>query len=597
MAAIQRNTQAAQIEMTSYRAGKLLVRLLFGCVTRVHVIRPENANRTGGFLLAANHISHFDPFIISLVIRRKIDWLTMAEFFQSSVVGFLLRAVDAFPVDRDRANRTTIQTAIERLKRGRVVGLFPEGGIRDGARSLLEGAQLRPGASTLAHIADVPVLPCVILGSDRLYSIKSRKLSALRRTPVWIAFGNPISHSPGLEKSEAREKVESELASSFKNLYGELQQTFHLTRDDLPHSPRERMKRRVGPPGRLPKAFGTARRLSRKVQIRRGETKGNGFHRFAASGIDAFLCASINFVHTRHRLNGSSRDEMERYVGECERLNAQQYYAAPHDSNLIEALKNGHATITWRSPIETQFPANNTAYADFFPSKRRRNAPTVLILHALMSTSPVGYRRCAEHFNELGWNACFIHLPYHYSRVPRGYWNGELAITCDLIRNAEGLRQSVTELRQLMSAFRERGSGEFGVLATSYGGWIGALLAMVERDLRFAALMAPIVNIEHAIWQSPAARSIRRELRSANIEPCLVARHFHLSSPIHNVPLCDAARVLFVAGEFDSIAPLEQLETIQQKWRGSELLRVRQGHFGYRMLRDTIARLKDRGDL
>jgi len=177
---------------------------------------------------------------------------------------------------------------------------------------------------------------------------------------------------------------------------------------------------------------------------------------------------------------------MERYVEECERITAQQYYAPPHDDNLAEALGNGHPTITWRSPIETQFPANNIACADFFPLERGRGAPTVLILHALMSAGRVGYRRCAERFNELGWNACFIHLPYHYSRVPRGYWNGELAITCDLIRNAEGLRQGVTELRQLMSALRERGSGEFGVLATSYGGWIGALLAMVERDLRFA---------------------------------------------------------------------------------------------------------------
>jgi 1-acyl-sn-glycerol-3-phosphate acyltransferase len=597
MAASQRNIQAVQVKMTSYRAGKLLVRPLFGCVTRIHVIRPENASRTGGFLLAANHISHFDPFIISLVIRRKIDWLTMAEFFQSPVVGFLLRAVDAFPVDRDRANRKTIRTAIERLKEGRVVGLFPEGGIRDGVRSLLEGAPLRPGASTLAHIAGVPILPCVILGSDRLYSIKSRKLSGLRRTPVWIAFGNPISHSPDLEKLQGREQIESELASSFKNLYAELREKFRLTPDDLPQPPRERMKGSVGPPGRFPKPFGTARRSPHDVRILRGKTGRNGLHRFAASGIDAFLCASINFLHTRHRLNGCSRDEMERYVEECEQLNAQQYYASSHDNNLVEALKNGRGTIEWHSPIETQFAANNIARADFFPSERGPGAPTVLILHALMSASRVGYRRCAERFNKLGWNACFIHLPYHYSRVPRGYWNGELAITCDLIRNAEGLRQGVTELRQLMSALRERGSGEFGVLATSYGGWVGALLAMVERDLRFAALMAPIVNIEHAIWESPAAWSIRRELRGANIEPSLVARHFHLSSPIHNVPLCDSARVLFVAGEFDSIAPLEQLETIQQKWRGSELLRVRQGHFGYRMLRDTIARLKERGDL
>jgi 1-acyl-sn-glycerol-3-phosphate acyltransferase len=576
-----------QIKTTSYRAGKLLVRLLFGCVTRVRVLRRKNANQTGGFLLAANHISHFDPFIISLLIGRKVDWMAMGEFFQLPVVGFLLRAVDAFPADRDRADRKTIRTAIERLKERRIVGLFPEGGIRDGARSLLEGAPLRPGAPTLAHIAGVPILPCVILGSDRLYSAK--RWLPLSRTPVWIAFGDPISHFPALSKSEASARIESELASSFKNLYAELQRTFRLTTDDLPHPPRERMRRC--------RASASLASLRTGNRSGRHTIKQGGFRRFAANGIDAFLCASINFLHTRHRLNGRSREEMERYVEECERLTADQYYAASHDDNLADALKNGRATVAWRSPIETQFPANNIARADFFPAERGRRAPTVLILHALMSTTPIGYRRCAAHFNELGWNACFLQLPYHYSRVPRGYWNGELAITCDLIRNAEGLRQGVAELRQMMSALRERGSGEFGVLATSYGGWIGALLAMVERDLRFAALMAPIVNIEHAIWESPAARSIRRELRDANIDPCLIARHFHLSSPIHNLPLCDSARVLFVAGEFDSIAPLEQLETIQQKWRGSELLRVRQGHFGYRMLRDTIARLKERGDL
>jgi 1-acyl-sn-glycerol-3-phosphate acyltransferase len=585
----QRNTQSVQIQTASYRAGKLLVRLLSGCVTRVQVVRPENANRSGGFLLAANHISHFDPFIISLAIQRKIDWMTMAEFFRPAVPGFLLRAVDAFPVDRDHADRKTIRTAIERLKGGRVVGLFPEGGIRDGARSVLEGAQLRRGASTLAHIASVPILPCVIVGSDRLYSTKRWLPTSGGRTPIWIAFGNPISNFSDCKKLEARERIESELASAFKNLYAELCEKFQLTADDLPHPPRDRMKR--------------CRASAPLAEARPGNRSGcptirpNRFHRFTANGMDAFLCATINLLHTRHRLNGRSREEMEHYVEECKRLTADQYYASVHDHNLAVALGNGHATITWRSPIDTEFPENNIARADVFRSERRRGAPTLFILHALMSTSRIGYRRCAERFNHLGWNVCFIHLPYHYSRVPRGYWNGELAITCDLIRNAEGLRQGVTELRQLMSALRGRGSGEFAVLATSYGGWIGALLAMVEPDLRFVALMAPIVNIEHAIWESPAARSIRRELRRANIEPSLVARHFHLSSPMHNVPLSDPARVLFVAGDFDSIAPLEQLETIQQKWRGSELLRVRQGHFGYRMLRDTIARLHERGDL
>src|SRR5947207_12310707 len=202
------------------------MKLLFRYSSRIHVIGAAHLNRAGGFLLPANHISHFVPFIISSVVRRKIDWMAMAEFFPLPLLGFLLRAVDAFPADRNRADRRTIRTAIERLKNGRIVGLFPEGGIRDGAQSLLEGAPLRPGASTLAHIAGVPILPCVIIGSDRLYS-KKRWLP-LRRTPIWIAFGNPIKHFPDLEKSTARACIERELAAAFKLLYAELHEKFSL---------------------------------------------------------------------------------------------------------------------------------------------------------------------------------------------------------------------------------------------------------------------------------------------------------------------------------------------------------------------------------
>jgi 1-acyl-sn-glycerol-3-phosphate acyltransferase len=553
------------------RIAALSMKLLFGYSSQVRVIGQDKANRDGGFLLAANHISHFDPFIISSVVRRKIDWMAMAEFFPLPVLGFLLRAVDAFPADRDRADRKTIRTAIERLKQDRIVGLFPEGGIRDGTRSLLEGAPLRAGAAALAHIAGVPILPCVIVGSDRLYSKKS--WLPLRRTPIWIAFGDPISDFPGLAKSDARECIERDLTTAFKNLYLELRQTFRLAPDDLPRPPRER----IASP-----AQGSSR------------PGGHPLRHVSVTAIDSLMCASMNLLQSRHRLHARSREEMECYVAECEKLTPYAFYAVPYNGGPASKIGDA-ATITWRSPITTKFPANDIARADFFPCARGWSAPTILMLHALMSASYIGYRRWAAHFNELGWNACFVHLPYHYSRVPRGYWNGELAITADLIRNAEGLRQGVIEVRQLMAALRERGCSDFGVLGTSYGGWIGALLAMVERDFRFVALMAPIVNVEHAIWEGPATRFMRRELRRAQIEPSLVARHFHLSSPMHNQPLCDGNRILFIAGEFDSIVRATDLETIQQKWRGSELLRVQQGHFGYRMLRETVVRLEQRG--
>jgi 1-acyl-sn-glycerol-3-phosphate acyltransferase len=571
-----------------YRAGKLLMRFVFGCVARIRVIGRGNAQCAGGFLLASNHISHFDPFLISLLVRRKIDWMTMAEFFRPPALGFFLRSIDAFPAERDRADFKTIRAAIERLKNGRIVGIFPEGGIRNGSRSLLEGAPLRPGAATLAQIADVPIVPCVILGTDRFYSKK--QWLPFRRTPVWIAFGKPISCLPELQKSQARERIESELAAAFRNLCAELREKFRLTTDDLPHSPQER-KGRVG----APRGSNAAARRS--------------YHRFAAKGVDSLLCASLNWLHRRHPLNGHSRQEMESYLTTCERLSPQEYYVLPQANGSNGAsdskptvnriLDSRMTTMSWRSPIKTEFPANNTARADFFRTDAQRwtGAPTVFLLHSLMSSSPTGYYRWAETFNELGWNACFVHLPYHFSRVPNGYWNGELTITPDLIRNAEGLRQSVIELRQIMESLREHGCRDFGVLATSYGGWIGALLTLVESDFRFVALMSPIVNIEHAIWHSPAARRIRRELVQANVDRALIARHSHLSSPLHGRPVCDPKRILFVTGEFDSIAPPAEIEAIHQTWRGSELLRVRQGHFGHRMMPETIAHLKQRGDL
>src|SRR5947199_5616594 len=317
-----------------------LMKLVFGYSSHIHVIGREHVEHEGGFLLASNHISHFDPLIISSVVRRKIDWMAMAEFFPMPIVGPFLRAVDAFPAERDHADRKTIRTAIERLRKGRIVGVFPEGGIRDGANSLLGGAPLRPGASTLAHIAGVPILPCVIVGSDRLYSKKS--WLPLRRSPVWIAFGHPIPHFPNLEKSAARACIDRELAAAFKILFAELREEFSLTSDDLPHPPRERIA------SDAPKSLRPFGRPLRHV---------------AAISVDSLMCASMNLVQSRHRLHARSRDEMERYVTECEKLTAHDFYAVPRNGGAATEIGNGEM-LTWPSPIITKFPANNTAGED-----------------------------------------------------------------------------------------------------------------------------------------------------------------------------------------------------------------------------------------
>ena len=221
-----------------HSASCAVLRGIFGYLGPVHVWHRERSALSGGYLLAANHISHFDPPLISISARRRIDWMAMAELFGTRWSAAFFHAVDTIRTDRTGTDRAAVRIALERLRRGRVVGIFPEGGIRAGAASLLEGAPMRPGAAALAQMADVPILPCVTLGGDRLYSPGCWR--PLRRVEFWVGFGEPVRQCPGLPKAEARARLEEDLARALRTLYGELQDAFRLQAADLPHTPQER---------------------------------------------------------------------------------------------------------------------------------------------------------------------------------------------------------------------------------------------------------------------------------------------------------------------------------------------------------------------
>jgi len=307
-------------------------------------------------------------------------------------------------------------------------------------------------------------------------------------------------------------------------------------------------------------------------------------HKPLALAMDVAMCGMMNLLQWRRRDLIGSREELEKYLAACAALSREQFFAAP----APRGFRLRDEFLEWPTPVRSGFPENDTARARIHPSPKGPAAPTVLLLHALMSASDVGYRRLAMRFNERGWNAVFPHLPFHYSRIPRGFFNGELAISSSLKRNGETIRQGVTELRQLIAHLRSQGSREFAIIGTSYGGWIGALLSFLEPDLRFVALIQPIVNVEHAIWQNPSAVSIRRALRTQGITEGESARHAHLSSPLHGVPLCGAERVVITAGRYDSVSPISELLELQRRWPGATLLDVPQGHFGYAAMRETL---------
>ena len=131
---------------------------------------------------------------------------------------------------------------VERLRAGRVVGMFPEGGIRAGATSIFEGAAPKRGATLLARLAGVGMIPCVVLGTDRLYAPRSLR-PGWSRTPVWIAIGAPFA-----VETLDKEAADACMTGRLRKLYADAIAQFALGPDDLPATPQRRKGRDAATP-------------------------------------------------------------------------------------------------------------------------------------------------------------------------------------------------------------------------------------------------------------------------------------------------------------------------------------------------------------
>lgn len=144
---------------------------------RVDIAGGERIPPTGPAILAANHESIWDPFILGLATSREIHYMAKAELFRLPGIAALLRALNAFPVERGRGDRTAISQAATLLRREKLLGIFPQG------TSIPERQNgWHRGAARLALVTGAPLIPVRLSGTRPLP----------RRTRIRIEVGEPI---------------------------------------------------------------------------------------------------------------------------------------------------------------------------------------------------------------------------------------------------------------------------------------------------------------------------------------------------------------------------------------------------------------------
>jgi len=189
-----------------YYVGAWLARSLCRLLGGYSVHGRENIPRQTGAIICSNHVAYLDPPVLGSGLPRRTYFMAKKELFTNPVLGALIRASYAFPVDRGTTDREAIRHGIELLQKGELLVVFPEGG-RSPDGSIQPG---NIGPALMASRAGVPIIPAALKETER---IMPRGSKGLHRGRVQIDYGVPIHPSQfgegRLEKTQLQEFTEA----------------------------------------------------------------------------------------------------------------------------------------------------------------------------------------------------------------------------------------------------------------------------------------------------------------------------------------------------------------------------------------------------
>jgi 1-acyl-sn-glycerol-3-phosphate acyltransferase len=161
---------------------------------RFDITGDEHVPRQGGAVLVSNHIGYLDfvfAGLSALPAKRLVRFMAKESVFRHKVSGPLMRAMKHIPVDRAQGEQA-FRHAIDALRRGEIVGVFPEATISPSFTL----KKFKSGAARMAQEAGVPVLPVALWGTQRLWTKGHPKNLRRHHLPITIRVGKPIEPGP-----------------------------------------------------------------------------------------------------------------------------------------------------------------------------------------------------------------------------------------------------------------------------------------------------------------------------------------------------------------------------------------------------------------
>ena len=158
---------------------------------KIEYIGRENIPNDRNFIVAANHISYFDPFLAGEALQQPLAYMGKKELFENSILAFLLDGLACFAVNREKLEVSTIKTALNILKTDRWrLGIFPQGGIRRNRRI----EKINKGFAVIAKQMKVDIVPMGIIGCEEY------NWNPFKRKSVKVTFGEPVSYNQEIDE-------------------------------------------------------------------------------------------------------------------------------------------------------------------------------------------------------------------------------------------------------------------------------------------------------------------------------------------------------------------------------------------------------------